>query len=141
MREVDLIGLGRSMHFVTYRLPRFAKWIGVSPRFVQQWLAPQNRTGSSFEVGSNLVFETGGAAIPNIRQPHRTVRRWNLFWHNSKKINRSARVDYLGNLHAEWDGGVRFSELTNIEFCFLSSKGGDIREALRKGLVTLKLRT
>ena len=141
MREVDLIGLGRSMHFVTYRLPRFAKWIGVSPRFVQQWLAPQNRTDSSFEVGSNLVFESGGVAIPDIRQPYRTVRRWNLFWHNSKKINRSARVDYLGNLHAEWDGGVRFSELTNIEFCFLSSKRGDIREALRKGFFKLKLRT
>jgi len=141
MREVDLIGFGHSLHFVTYRLPRFTKWIGVSPQFVRQWLAPQSRYGQSFEVGRNLVFESSGVAIPDIRHPNRTIPRWNLFWHTSSAINRSARVDYLGNLHAEWAEDVHFTDLANIEFCFLSSKGKEIREALRKGFVTLKMQT
>ena len=141
MREVDLIGFGRSLHFATYRLPRFTKWLGITPCMVDQWLAVPAYGMRNFEMGRNLVFETGGFAVPDIRRPNRVVPRWNLFWHTSKEINRSARVDYLGNLHAEWADEKSDYKLINIEFCFLSAKGKEIREALKKGFVTQKMRT
>ena len=141
MREVDLIGFGQSLHFATYRLPRFTKWLGITPRMVDEWLAVPAYDMRSFEMGRNLMFESGGFAVSDIRRPNRIISRWNLFWHTSKKINRSARVDYLGNLHAEWADEKSAYRLINIEFCFLSAKGKEIREALKKGFVTQKMRT
>lgn len=141
MREVDLIGFGRSLHFATYRLPRFTKWLGITPKMVDQWLAVPCWNKRSFAMGRNLFFESSGVAAPDMRRPDIVVPRWNLFWHTSKLINRSARVDYLGNLHVELIKEPHKTELANIEFCFLSAKGKEIREALKKGFVELKMRT
>lgn len=85
------------------------------------------------------MFESSGVAVPDIRHPNRTIPRWNLFWHTSREINRSARVEYLGNLHAEWTD-ESYSEQVNIEFCFLSAKGKEIHEAMKNGFVAVKMR-